>query len=105
MMKKIISGRRYDTATATLVHEASANCPRNDFAWWSEDLYRTPKGIWFVVGEGGPMSRYAHTVGNTTTGSSDELRPISAQQAREWLEHYGTAELVEEHFRAELVDA
>lgn len=104
-MKKIISGTRYDTDKATLVFEASAGLPRSDFSWWQEAIYRTQKGRWFLVGSGGPMSRYAVTTGNETSGQSDQLRPISPDLAQEWLERYGTPELVETFFRDKIADA
>jgi hypothetical protein len=104
-MKKIISGHRYDTDKATQIAYATGGAEyTTDFAWWEESLYRTPRGKWFLVGQGGPMSRYAVTTGNETTGS-ESLRPISAGQAQEWLEHYGTPELLEKHFRAQIRDA
>lgn len=40
---------RYDTDTATLIHEWSNGR-------WSKDLYRTQRGEWFIRHYGGPMT-------------------------------------------------
>ncbi len=47
-MKKIINGRRYDTATAQEVASDSYGIPGN-FEHWTETLYRTQAGAWFLV--------------------------------------------------------
>ena len=106
-MKKIISGSRYDTDKAECVASANSGHMYTDFAWWQESLYRTPRGRWFVHGEGGPMSRYSQSRGNNTTGSED-IKPLDDEQARQWLESYNNEEAVaalEKYFADKIEDA
>ena len=108
-MKRIINGRRYDTEApgSTLVAQACADGPtmtRTDFRFWEEELYRTSHGNWFLAGEGGPFSHWAkHTDGGTAWG--DGIRPISKEQALEWLEHAGETEAIERYFTDSIEDA
>jgi hypothetical protein len=103
-MKKIINGSRYDTDKAECIATASSGHYTTDFAYWEESIYRTPRGRWFVAGEGGPMSRYSRSRGNETSGSED-IKPLDDKQAQEWLEHYGKPEQVEQYFAAAISDA
>lgn len=103
-MKKIIDGKRYNTKTAELVAEWSNGYFTNDFHYCSEDLYRTPKGSWFIHGEGGALSRYATPHGNMTGGGSDII-PLTAEDAREWLERHDFADEIENHFGDQIEDA
>ena len=104
-MKKIIGGKRYDTATAQKVASDSASCSKSDFSYYAESLYRTMSGRFYLVGEGGPMSHYAEAIdSNSWTGGSD-LRPLSEKEAREWLEQTGNTEALEDHFAQSIVDA
>lgn len=105
MTKAIINGKRYNTETATLVAEWGNGLSYSDFKHCEESLYRSKKGSWFTVGSGGPMSRYARAVGNMTGGSSDVVRPITADEARVWLERIGDADAIERHFANEIEDA
>ena len=73
-MKKIINGKRYDTETAEYIDATSwGNGPR-DFNHWSEKLYRKRTGEFFIS--------Y-----NKWSGS-EELRPITEDEAKEWVEKY-----------------
>lgn len=106
MTKAIINGKRYNTETATLVDEWDNGLSYSDFKHCEESLYRTKKGSWFTLGSGGPMSRYARSVGGSmTSGDRDVIRPISADEAREWLERYGHDDLIEKFFAADIEDA
>jgi len=122
-MKAIIDGLRYDTETAEMIDEASARgyaC--NDFSYWSEKLYRTKKGNYFLAGEGGALSRYSEAFGqNGSTGGKgrrgvvaahiEDVRrpkkiiPIDTDEAREWCERHSTAETVESLFPGAVTDA
>lgn len=98
-MKKIINGKRYDTATASLVYETSnvGQVSRTDFKAYVERLYRTPRGKWFVHGEGGALTRWATKLQNGRTGGEGIL-PVDSDEAREWLEQHGDAEMIEQYF-------
>lgn len=103
-MKKIIDGKRYDTSTAEVVAQWENDYPQNDFNYCEETLYKTRKGNWFVAGEGGPMSAYAKSTGNSTTGGAD-LRPLTADEARQWMEDHNCTDELEEHFPESIEDA
>lgn len=84
-MKKIIAGAQYNTETARLVGSWDNGIYGNDFRSCSEDLYQTRSGKYFLYGEGGPMSKYAVSYGNNTSGS-EKIMDMTAADAREWAE-------------------
>ena len=104
-MKKIIDGKRYDTATALEVASASSSCGRGDFRSWEETLYRTPNGNWFVAGEGGPMTKYGRPDGGGMTTGGKGLFPLYPDEAREWLEEEGETKALETYFADGIEDA
>ena len=87
-MKKIINGRRYDTDTAKCMGGDYANCPRNDFNYWEETLYRKNTGEFFLHGEGGPASKYATSVGLNSWGGGERIMPLSLEAAQRWAEEH-----------------
>jgi len=84
-MRKIINGRRYDTDTAQFLGYAGYSHP-GDFSFWVERLYRKRTGEFFLYGVGGPMSKYARRVGLNVWSGGEEIRPLSLEEAREWVE-------------------
>lgn len=100
-MKKVINSKIYNTATATLLHYWDNGCYRNDFGYCEEELYRTVKGAYFIAGSGGPMSRYAESHGNSTSGG-DGIRIISEAEAIEWLENHEGTDALETHFASKI---
>jgi hypothetical protein len=105
-MKRIIDGKRYDTATATYICDCS---PRGfyggDFRYEDTGLYRTPRGNWFLSGRGGPMSRWARSSGLNGRTDGSGVAPLDLDEARSFLERHGDPDDVEKFFGAELVDA
>ena len=84
-MRKYINGHRYDTETAKLLGSDSYSNP-SDFDHWSEELYRTNAGLYFLHGEGGPASKYAKTIGqNEFIIKSKLLVIIFPPVISEWL--------------------
>lgn len=96
-MKKIINGKKYDTETASLIHEWDNGHYPGDFEACEEALYRTRKGAYFLAGSGGPMSKYAVSSGNSTGGGED-ITPLSETEAREWLEQHDGSDEIESTF-------
>lgn len=96
-MKKIINGKRYDTDTAKEIGYASYS-NRSDFSFWEETLYRKQTGEYFLFGEGGPMSRYAVTVGQNQWSGGEKIMPLSVDAAKEWAEKYLDADEYEKAF-------
>ena len=104
-MKKVINGKRYDTETATKVADDSYS-NYGDFGYWSEEIYRTKRGNWFLVGEGGAMSPYARAVGQNETRGGSVIIPFTKKEALAWLEaHTEDSEAYEEYFTDMLEDA
>ena len=95
-MRKVINGRTYNTETSKKIGNWD-NGIYGDFRSCEEDLYKNTKGAYFLVGEGGPMSMYAVSHGNSTSGST-ELIPMTAEEAHEWAEEKLTAEEYEAEF-------
>jgi len=96
-MKKVINGKLYDTETAVLIGEYSSGYSSNDFNSYNEALYLSPKGTYFLAGEGGPMTSYAQSVADYIVSGSDII-PLTREEAREWAEGHLLADEVIEHF-------
>lgn len=97
-MKKVISGRLYDTETAREVGEWDNGLGGRDFGLEVETLYRKRTGEYFLHGWGGAASRYAKQVGTNAWGSGAEIRPLTYEQAREWAERRLDADAYQEEF-------
>lgn len=96
-MKKIIGGRRYDTATAKLVGEYETGYI-GDFDWVAEKLYLKATGEFFLAGEGGAKTRWAsRTIDGYSSGEG--ILPLTLDEAREWAEEHLTQAEVEELFQ------
>lgn len=91
-MKKIIDGKLYNTATATIIAEYWNGLGSSDFRNISEELYRTKKGKFFIAGNGGPMTKYSESCGDNSRCGGEKIIPLSESEAREWLEEHGTTE-------------
>ncbi|GAB6152950.1 hypothetical protein JCM17380_17000 [Desulfosporosinus burensis] len=96
-MRKIINGRTYNTATSECIGSWDNGRYCNDFYSCSEDLYKNVKGTYFLVGEGGAMSKYAVHSGNNAWGGR-ELIPLTGTDAQEWAESHLSAEDYEAEF-------
>ena len=96
-MKKIINGKRYDTATAKKIGDASHSNNR-DFGYWYEELYQKKTGEFFLYGEGGPMSKYSRSTGQNEWAGGEEINPLTLGEAQEWGEKYLDADEYEEVF-------
>jgi hypothetical protein len=96
-MRKIINGRTYNTETSKCIGEWNNGCYGSDFRACSEVLYKNTKGAYFLHGEGGPMSKYAVHHGNETSGS-EEIIPMTYEEAREWAEEHLDADEYEAEF-------
>lgn len=86
-MKKIINGKKYDTATATEVAFACNGLSSRDFGHWSETLYRKKTGELFLYGEGGPASKYAERCPDGWYGG-EEIFPLGEEAAKKWAEKH-----------------
>lgn len=105
-MKKIIDRKTYDTETATLLAESeNQSAFQNDFEYWEEKLYRTPKGAYFIAGSGGAYSRYGRSEGGSTMSGGVGLRLVSRDEAIQWLENNDQVDVLEAEFQDEIEEA
>jgi len=103
-MKRIFEGKVYDTEKAEEIGEYTSIHPVTDFRWYEEHLYKTRKGNYFMVGEGGPKSPYTTPVGNGISGDK-KLIPITEEEAFEWCERTENYDLAEKEFGDMIEDA
>ncbi len=81
-MKKTFRGRVYDTGTAEPLFVCNVSY-FGDPAGYSETLYRTADGHFFLYALGGEESPY----------KKEMIKPLSAANAEKWLaEHKGAAD-------------
>jgi hypothetical protein len=102
---KIIDGKRYNTETATEIANWSNGLGYSDFRFVEESLYRTQKGVFFLVGKGGALSTYAQSCGNNSTCGGSEWKVLSDEEAFEWLQYRDQTEQLERLFADKIQDA
>lgn len=85
-MKKIIDGKVYNTETATRLCGWGNDAPRSDFNYCEEDLYLSPKGTYFLAGEGGALSPYAANLAGGGRCGGEAMRLLSQAEALQWCE-------------------
>jgi hypothetical protein len=102
-MKQIIDGKMFDTEIAKLVATNQYSQP-GDFHYWREELYITRKGVWFIFGKGGPLTKYAISTGNKPKSGGSTIRPLNAKEAIEWLEKADKLDALEKYFASEIED-
>ena len=83
-MKQIINGKLYNTETAREVAYHSNGRSTRDFSYCEETLYRKRTGEYFLLGSGGPMSKYALRIDSNCCGGDTRIVPISLRDARKW---------------------
>ena len=97
-MKRVIAGKIYDTAESELLHWWDNDRDDSDWKALDEDLYRAKDGSYFVVGSGGPATRYRRRAGgNGWTGGSG-IRVLTEDEAMAWLEAHDGTEALLVHF-------
>ena len=100
-MRKIINGKSYNTETAAKVAEWSNNLACSDFNACDETLYKTPKGQFFLHGDGGAMTEWSQPCGNMRTGG-EGIKLLSPSEALEWCEQRGVdADIIADTFDVE----
>lgn len=100
-MRQIIEGKVYDTSTASPLGEASSHLFTSDFGWWSEELYRTRNGRFFLAGEGNAASSWSEPAPGGGRMPGAGIRAMSEAEAQEWAERYLSAEEYEAIWTAE----
>jgi hypothetical protein len=95
------------TLTAQEIASYCNTADRRDFHQFEETLYLSKNGACFLVGAGGPLSKYAKSTGqNSWSGSVDNFTPLSRAQALQWCEaHEVSTATIEQYFSDMLKDA
>lgn len=100
-MKRVIDGRPYNTETAESIANYRNNLPSTDFRFADETLYKTKNGRFFLHGQGGAMTRWCESAGNTSWGSSG-IERLSETEALDWCESCDVdADIIAKHFTLE----
>ena len=97
-MKKVINGKMYSTDTAKELASYSNIADVRDFHWYEEKLFQKKTGEYFLYGEGGPMTRYARTIGTNEWSGGERIMPMSYSEAQKWAEEHLTGEEYEQIF-------
>lgn len=84
-MKKVINGKVYDTDTARKVGCFDYGLG-DRISGWSETLYVKRTGEYFLLGEGGPGSKYSVCTGVNESSGSTKIFPLSYNDACKWAE-------------------
>lgn len=92
---RVIGGRKLSTTTSTLacVIACSGASQLADFHFERTGLYLSPRGQWFLAGEGGAASHWGRRSIDGSRAPGDGLQLISQTEARRLLEqHNGPVE-------------
>lgn len=108
-MIKVINGKRYNTETADMVFRYWNGMPQSDFRYRYKDLYRTRNGAWFIHHDGGAMTDMAVSVGGNGSGWSEEIEPVSEDDAFGFLQAHSddpdALAAIDKHFADRVQDA
>ena len=72
----------------------------SNLSWYTESLYKTKRGDFFLFGEGGPASKYREVVSQNCWCEGEKIIPLQEDEAREWAEKVLNADEYEEVFGA-----
>lgn len=97
-MKKIISGKVYDTDTAREVGIWTSTWDHRSWTYEHESLYQKRTGEYFLFGEGGPQTKYAESTSDNHWRGGEKIIPLSPAKAREWAEEHLSADEYEAAF-------
>jgi hypothetical protein len=101
MGKYIIDGKSYNTETSTEIGHFWNGLGRNDFRNLDEKLYITPKGRFWLEGEGGAMTKYASSAGDMQSEGSGAI-VLTDEEALNWCENHDVStDLIEKYFKIE----
>lgn len=84
-MKRVIGGKLYNTDTAKIKATYESNHGKNNFEFFSEDLYLKKTGEFFIHGKGGPNSKYCDYFENTRM-AGEAIKPLTIEEAKNWAE-------------------
>lgn len=96
-MRKIIDGKLYNTETALRLYDYDNKLYTTDFHYYSETLYKTKKGAYFLLAEGGAMSKMSESNGHSTFGGID-IKAFSPAEAQDYLIKHQAIDIFEIEF-------
>ena len=96
-MKKVINGRMYDTDTAKEIGYRCSNIT-DQLDGIQETLYRKRTGEFFLHGNGGARTKYAHQTEGGGWCGGEEIVPLSYDRAKGWAEEYLDADMYLKYF-------
>lgn len=90
-ISRVIGSRKFDTATAMLacVIACCGTSQLADFHFERTGLYLSPRGQWFLAGEGGACSHWGRRAIDGSRLPGDGIELVSDDQARRLLELHG----------------
>ena len=103
-MIKIIDGKRYNTDTAEEIFKWT-NGKFGNFEYREKTLFRTKKGNWFIYHYGGPLTDMAIPAEFNSWSSSEDIEPISDEDAYDFLEKYNGYKAIEIYFPNQIEEA
>lgn len=95
-MKRVVGGKLYDVEKAEALASASWGYS-GDFEAFSETLYKTSNGRFFLAGEGGPKTKYGEPAPGGGTGGGSDIIPLTEERAAAWCERHDEIDVLEEH--------
>ena len=88
-MRKIVNKKMYNTNTAVEIASCSNDASTSDFNYYEETLYKKKTGEFFLYGEGNAASKYSRSCGTNNWCGGWAIKPMTNEEAREWMEKYG----------------
>jgi len=87
-MRRVIEGKVYDTLTSAHLCDISLKgLMRGDFEWEDTGLYKSPRGAYFLAGEGGARTRWAEKIAGGSQGGSG-IEIVTEAEAKAMVERY-----------------
>ncbi len=87
-MTKVINGKTYRTHTAGLIITLPCHFPKTDNKWHETYLYRNQRGVYFLAGESGALSRWAKVTPRGVVEGSG-IEPLSKDEALAYAKYAG----------------
>lgn len=97
-MRKTVNGKRYNTENSTLIAWGNNGFNIGDMEREDELLYRKKNGEFFILGEGGILTKYAVELDDGTPCSGADIIPIDIDEAKEWVKQYCDSDIYKELF-------
>ena len=98
IFENLIDEKEYDPAGSEKLGEWSPSELSGGFRFETETLYRTGKGNYFILRQGGLFSREHAFQGGETWYGGSSMRPVTEEEAYAWCCETGNYEAVDRHF-------